>query len=384
MAAWCHGGDEDLKAAQRLVTIRSHGGHVRFDLIVHGYQPMNPSAPTELDNTHVSLRHCFHPVCRSTDVADGAVIAVTLLGEQWAVARIDGAVSVMVDRCPHRFSPLSAGCVVDGTVQCAYHGFRFDPAGRCVSIPALGASATIPRKADVRTAHSVVERYGLVWMAPERPLTGIIDVPEWDDPAFVVAPLPDQLWNAGAGQMTDNFLDLAHFPFTHPTTFGDPDDIEVPAYSVERDGFGFVCDHVHSTKRLADSMGTSEGYSVAPRRSTWTFLAPFAIRLRIDYPADDVVLTILFFHQPVDATTTKLYCFDLRNDILDGRTTVEDTVAFQMAVAAEDKVLLERMTSKATPLDVQAEVHTRADRITLEMRRILIDLVAATAGPAEP
>ena len=88
------------------------------------------------------------------------------------------------------------------------------------------------------------------------------------------------------------------------------------------------------------------------------------------------MLTILFFHQPVDATTTKLYCFDLRNDIADGRTTVEETVAFQIAVAEEDKVLLERIVDKATPLDLTAEVHTRADRITLEMRRVLADLVA--------
>ena len=89
------------------------------------------------------------------------------------------------------------------------------------------------------------------------------------------------------------------------------------------------------------------------------------------------MLTILFFHQPVDATTTKLYCFDIRNDIADGRTAIEDTVAFQLAVAEEDRVLLERIVSKAVPLDVQAEVHTRADRITLEMRRVLLDLVRA-------
>lgn len=340
---------------------------------------MNAAPSAELDNTHPALRRAFHPVCRSTDVADGEITRVRLLGEDWAVARIGGEVTAMIDRCPHRFSPLSAGCIVGDTVQCAYHGFRFDGAGTCVSIPSLGPTATIPPKANVRVAHSISERYGLVWLAPDEPLTGIIDVPEWDDPTFVVAALPDQLWQAGAGQMADNFLDLAHFPFTHPTTFGDPDDIEVPAYSVERDGLGFMCDYVHSTKRIADSMGTHDGFEVAQRRSTWWFLAPFAIRLRIDYVADDFVLTILFFHQPVDANTTKLYCFDLRNDILDGRSTVEDTIAFQVAVATEDKVLLERLITKATPLDVQAEVHTRADRITLEMRRVLIDLVAAAA-----
>ena len=66
---------------------------------------------------------------------DGAITRVTLLGRDWTVARIDGRVVALPDACPHRGSPLSAGCVVDGTVRCAYHGFRFDGQGRCVLIP---------------------------------------------------------------------------------------------------------------------------------------------------------------------------------------------------------------------------------------------------------
>jgi len=339
------------------------------------------TAPQRFDNEDPALQRCYHPVCRSTDVVEGSLHAIRLCGQAWVVGRVDGAPFAMIDRCPHRSSPLSAGCIVEGTVQCAYHGYRFGTDGRCTTIPALGAGAALPPKARVRVAHSVVERYGLVWLAPDDPLTGIVEVPEWDDPAFVVAPLPDQYWNAGAAQMVDNFLDLAHFPFTHTATFGDPDDVEVPTYSVERDGLGFTCDYYHSTKVLADSMG-AEQFSVAERRSTWWYVAPFAIRLRIHYMVDDVVLTILFFHQPIDAATTKLYCFDLRNDIADGRTTVEDSVAFQVAVATEDKTLLERIADKSIPLDLQAEVHTRADRITVEMRRVLADLVAAAT--AEP
>ena len=334
------------------------------------------AAPIALDNLTPALAAAHHPVCRSTDVADGELVKVTLLGEDWVVARIDGEVTALTDRCPHRGSPLSAGCVVDGNVQCAYHGYRFGPDGRCTLIPALGVDATVPPRAHTRRAASVVERYGLVWVSPEPPIVPMVDVPEWDDPEFVAAALPDQVWHAGAAQMVDNFLDLTHFPFVHTATFGDPDDIEVPHYEVVRDGLGFTCDYVHSTKLLQDSMGADE-FEVAPRRSMWWYVAPFSIRLRIEYPAEQVVLTILFFHQPVDATTTKLYAFDLRNDILDGRTTVEDTVAFQLAVAGEDKVLMEKMVSKATPLDLTAEVHTRADRITLEMRRVLADFVAA-------
>jgi phenylpropionate dioxygenase-like ring-hydroxylating dioxygenase large terminal subunit len=329
-----------------------------------------------IDNEHRALRRCYHPVCRSADLLDEAVVPVRLLGVDWAVARIGGRLVAMVDRCAHRAAPLSAGTIVDGTVECPYHGYRYGLDGRCVHVPALGQGSAIPPKARVDTAFDVVERYGLVWLAPEEPATGIIDVPEWDDPAFGIAALPDQVWPAGAAQMTENFLDIGHIPFLHAKTFGDPDEIEVPNYTVERDGWNFVCDCRHSAKVLADSTGDGATFSVAGRRSTWWYAAPFAIRLRIEY-ADGVILTIVFLHQPVDAGTTKLYAFDLRNDIPDGRTTVEDAIAFQMAVGAEDKAMLEQLRTTATPLDLTAEVHTRADRNTVEMRKILSDLVTA-------
>jgi len=329
-----------------------------------------------IDNQHPALRHAFHPVCRAADVADGGITKVRLLGEDWAVARIDGRLTALADRCPHREAPLSAGAVVDGTVQCAYHGYRYAPDGHCVLVPALGPESPVPPKAVVPTAHAIVERYGLVWLAPAEPVTGILDVPEWDDPDFVVAPLPVQEWKAGAGQMTENFLDLGHLAFLHAKTFGDPDEVEVPRYTVDRDGWGFVCDCHHSAKLLADSTGTDE-FTVEERRSTWWYGAPFALRLRLEYNTDNVVLTILFFHQPVDLDTTRLYCYEVRNDIADGRTTIEEAVAFQMSVALEDQTMLEQIVTKATPLDLTVEVHTRADRNTVEMRRVLADLVKA-------
>jgi phenylpropionate dioxygenase-like ring-hydroxylating dioxygenase large terminal subunit len=356
-------------------------------------------AQRTIDNTEPALAAAFHPVCRSGEVVDGGIVKVTLLGEDWAITRIDGVLTALVDRCPHRGAPLSAGCVIDGALQCAYHGYRFAPSGRCTLIPALGPSAAIPPKAHTRAAHSVEERYGLVWIAPDEPLVPIIDVPEWDDPAFVVVELPDQTWNAGAAQMVDNFLDLAHFPFTHLDTFGDPDDEEVPNYDVVRDGLTLSCDYVHSTKPLDQSMGTAPAatsgsssgaasgaaeFTVADRRSMWWYSAPFAIRLRIDYMHEDVVLTILFFHHPVDEHTTKLYCFDLRNDIADGRTTAADTIAFQVAVAEEDRRLLERLPHKSMPLDLTAECHTRADRITVEMRRIMAEFVDTARARTVP
>ena len=45
-------------------------------------------------------------------------------------------------------------------------------------------------------------------------------------------------------------------------------------------------------------------------------------------------------------------------------------------LAAADKARLEPIHRKAVPLDITAEYHPKADRITLEMRRMLADLVA--------
>ena len=90
-------------------------------------------------------------------------------------------------------------------------------------------------------------------------------------------------------------------------------------------------------------------------------------------------MSITFFHQPVNADETRVFCTDYRNDITDDPDEIAGVVAFQQAVAAEDKALLERLRRKAVPLDLTAEFHTKADRITLEMRRVLRELVDRVA-----
>ncbi|MCY4663615.1 MAG: hypothetical protein OXC00_03015, partial [Acidimicrobiaceae bacterium] len=106
------------------------------------------------------------------------------------------------------------------------------------------------------------------------------------------------------------------------------------------------------------------------------FTAPHHVYLRIGYPEENVVLTISFCHQPVNAATTRLYCTDYRNDIEDEPEARAEAAGFQLEVAAEDQELLQRIGTKAVPLVPALEYHSKADRITLEMRRMLADLVA--------
>ena len=51
------------------------------------------------------------------------MVPIDLFGEPWVLFRDEsGAAACVRDECAHRACPLSLGRVIDGRVQCAYHG----------------------------------------------------------------------------------------------------------------------------------------------------------------------------------------------------------------------------------------------------------------------
>ncbi len=328
------------------------------------------------DNENAGLRQFWQPVARLDDLDGDGPHAVRLLGVDYALARLSTGWAVFEAACPHRLAPLTAGEIVGDALQCAYHGWCFAGDGTCVSIPAIGTDATIPPSAHLPTAANVSERFGLIWVALDEPLAPLPENPEWDDDAFGLAVIPTQTWNASAAQMADNFLDVAHFPFTHLGTIGDPDDVEVDDFTVTRDDWSFGSVHRHSSKVLADATaGETNEFETFDRTMTFRCDAPHHVRLHIDYGADGN-LVLLFFHQPVDRDATTLYCVALAENIANGQMQPEDHIAFQAAVGLEDRQLLEQLVVKAVPLDPGVETHTRADKSTVELRRMLSNVFA--------
>src|SRR5688500_217719 len=127
------------------------------------------AAPVQTPNRVSSGRSTgWYPVARSADVGTRPV-PVGAGGSAYVVVRLrPGAeVSAFPARCPHRLVPLEAASVVDGTLQCRNHGWRYTADGRCVDVPALGSGAPPPR-ADLDVPWAVEERHGWVWLAPER------------------------------------------------------------------------------------------------------------------------------------------------------------------------------------------------------------------------
>jgi len=304
-----------------------------------------------------------------------------LLGEPWVLYRVDGSIVAFADRCPHRRTPLSIGACEAGVLRCAYHGWRFDSSGACIEIPALGAGATLPPAARLSPAAGVVEAHGMVFLAPEDPIAPLGSIPEAEDPSFEAGELPTLVARASAGLLADNFLDVAHFPFVHAGTFGAEEAAEVPQYAVARDGWSFTMSYEHSFANREDpGVATGVRRLVQTRRLTYRLDAPFHLTLRIDFVEAGGTNVIGFFIQPESAESCRLFTTLWRDDLAGDPARMAEAVAFEVAVLREDLVIQQAFDELVLPLAPTAEVHTRADRTTLELRRVLSDLVGAGPG----
>jgi phenylpropionate dioxygenase-like ring-hydroxylating dioxygenase large terminal subunit len=140
------------------------------------------------------------------------------------------------DVCPHRLVPLSEGRVeADGTLLCAYHAWRFDSEGNCVSIPQSKDEQTAAKNCQNPKSCAVVyptqERQGLLWVWAE---TGdVAKVESQLQTPRIVAELEDNsgrvvksAWNFrdlpyGWDFFMENVSDPAHVPVSHHGIIGD-------------------------------------------------------------------------------------------------------------------------------------------------------------------
>jgi nitrite reductase/ring-hydroxylating ferredoxin subunit len=89
----------------------------------------------------------FTDVAAEAGVREGEPLSVALPGgERVCLVRCGATISAFRDECPHQAMPLSAGTVLsDGTLECAWHGARFDCAtGAVLKGPAEDDLITYP------------------------------------------------------------------------------------------------------------------------------------------------------------------------------------------------------------------------------------------------
>jgi nitrite reductase/ring-hydroxylating ferredoxin subunit len=183
--------------------------------------PARLHAPLTKGVTSVAhVPEAWYVACMSSELKKAKVLARTILGIPCVVFRTrDGAVGALLDRCPHRNVPLSMGEVVQDSLRCPYHGWRFAPDGACLEVPCLdGAAESQGRRAD---AFPVTEQDGFVWIYAvpgAEPTTRPYTIPCANDRSYTTV---RQVVEAEASlhAVAENALDVPHTAFLHKGLF---------------------------------------------------------------------------------------------------------------------------------------------------------------------
>ena len=323
---------------------------------------------TDVLSANPALRTQWYVVADAADVAESPV-GVTLLGDRYVLWRSsDGLVTASLDRCPHREAPLSDGSVSDGCLVCPYHAWAFDADGVCVDVPSSGPGAAIPSAANLALL-PVSELYGLVWLCPGAPAGEPPEIPQDRHPSFRRVTAGIETWRVSATRMADNFCDVAHFPYVHAGTIGSETDPVIAPIHVEQ------LDADFTGYQYTVDVRDERGIDVRQRMST-AFHLPFVVRSNTFYesgPRAGHDRVLLLCTTPIDEVTSLFAFVSWRNH--DHDLSNEEFIAFDRAIGAEDKAMLERIGG-VLPLDQSATVSVRSDRLSVEWRRRLAALLA--------
>src|SRR3984893_6186415 len=170
----------------------------------------------------------------TTTRSAGGAFRRVIMGEPIVFYRLeDGTPVALQDRCAHRHLPLSMGKLVGDTLQCHYHGLRYDRTGTCGRGPGQDA---IPRSARVKS-YPVSERYRWLWIWMGEPALADPDkIPDYhwfDDPEWGAK--SEYLHVKSNWQLiVDNLLDLTHLAFVHETTIGNSALVDQATVRVQR------------------------------------------------------------------------------------------------------------------------------------------------------
>ena len=157
------------------------------------------------------LKNHWYIVAFSSQVDQSKLYPFELFDQPWVMFRDShGKIACIKDECAHRACPLSLGKIVDGKLQCAYHGWVYDTNGHCTGMPSCK-----PLKASVACL-SCEEADGLIWVWPGHETPNSLPYQIYRLPdgfkihAELVVDLPVE-----PGLLLENLFDTAYASFTH-------------------------------------------------------------------------------------------------------------------------------------------------------------------------
>ncbi|SEF90936.1 Phenylpropionate dioxygenase, large terminal subunit [Bryocella elongata] len=310
----------------------------------------------------------------SEEVARGQLLPRVLLARDVVLWRADdGSIHAWQDLCIHRGAKLSLGSVRQDCVVCPYHGWEYDRSGACVKIPAQ-PHLPPPIKARAQTFHTR-ERYGAIWVCLGQPGAGVPHFGMGDDPDFRLVAAGPYRFRALGPRLIENFLDVAHLGIVHTELLGDSQHTEIEDYEVGRgtdqNGAGPEATAIRIWQPDPDGTGV-------PALVTYRYWvgAPLTAGLEKVSGEDSPASTRRFglFTQvvPIDDEHCEMRMIIAMNYGHD--VPAEEIRSFQDKVAYQDKAIVESQHPELLPLDLQAELHLRSDRMAIAYRKWLTEI----------
>lgn len=261
----------------------------------------------------------------------------------------DGSAAAILDRCPHRFAPLSRGTRDGDNLVCGYHGLAFSPEGKCVHNP---FAERIPAGSDIPT-FATRERDGIIWLwggdADGADISLIPDFGFVPDTPHSRSVRGYTLMQANYEYGTDNLLDLSHIEFVHKGTFAGQGVIFAGEHSVATDG-----DTLHSNWWMPGIAPPSVAHGIFPPEAKvdhWLDMrwnAPASMRLHVGVAPHGAgresgfELPQAHILTPADEHTTHYFWSSTRFHDLDSEAADAMLLAlFGEAFDLEDKPMIE-------------------------------------------
>lgn len=177
----------------------------------------------------------WYLILDSKELKPNKPLRVKRLNEWLALWRnSNDTIACIADKCCHRGASLAGGKIVNGMLQCPFHGFLFDTTGRVKFIPANGSLKPVPETMRVQ-GYKTYENFGFIWLwwgEEEKRTNEPFFFKELE--TFSYSTLKDE-WNVHYSRAIENQLDVVHIPFVHKTTIGRGNKTLVNGPVVERE-----------------------------------------------------------------------------------------------------------------------------------------------------
>lgn len=330
------------------------------------------------------LRREWLAVAWSREIEPGRLLARRILATDLVLWRSTEGLHCWRDLCIHRGARLSLGKIRTGEkvdagsgsadsaesraatrecLICPYHAWEYAPTGECIRIPAH-PDLTPPAKARAQT-FAVRERYGVVWVCIGEPAHPLPEFSLAEDTSFRTVLAGPYRFRALGPRLIENLLDVAHLGFVHAGLLGDPARGEVEDYEV------LQCDSNEKgpeakSIRIWQPDPDGTGSAALVSYHYWVDGPLTAGFIKIEGQRRFGILAQV---APVDEEFSEsrlIMSLNYGHEIPDA-----ELIAFQDKVSEQDRVIVESQRPELLPLDLQAELHLRSDRMAIAYRKWL-------------